>query len=258
MWAEFKFPPINLWNMAATVEAANYHASQQDPTLWEDEELTEQESDYAPISVELVDSMGDDLRVANVARVSFAKWKEEFSAGDVSLIQYLAMHEHTSPFRHTAITLRCHVPIFLARQLGKHQIGMSWNEESRRYVDTGIKLYEHGEYRARPEGGIKQGSGGVHEQSQRFKQLVDMHNYRALQLYNIMVDEGVAPEQARGVLPQDMMVKFIWTGSLTSFAHMCHLRMDGHAQKEAQVFAKLVSDIIEPIFPISWKALQGD
>ena len=216
------------------------------------------ESFYSPISVELIDSMGDDLRVANVARTSFAKWKEESDENDVRLINYLARHEHTSPFRHTAITLRCSVPIFLARQLGKHQIGMSWNEESRRYVDTGIKLYAHEEYRERPKGGIKQGSAGILPNSGTFRMMVDNHNRRALDLYHEMIRNGVAPEQARGVLPQDMMVTFIWTGSLTAFAHMCRLRMDGHAQKEAQVFAKMVSDIVEPIFPVSWKALHEE
>lgn len=216
------------------------------------------ESFYSPISVELIDSMGDDLRVANVARTSFAKWKEESDENDVRLINYLARHEHTSPFRHTAITLRCSVPIFLARQLGKHQIGMSWNEESRRYVDTGIKLYEHADYRARPEGGIKQGSGGIHPESGLWRDAVDLHNQKTLRLYHDLIVGGVAPEQARGVLPQDMMVTFIWTGSLTAFAHMCRLRMDGHAQKEAQVFAKMVSDIIEPIFPVIWKALHEE
>lgn len=216
------------------------------------------ESIYSPISVELIDSMGNDLRVANVARTSFAKWKEEFGQQDVKLIEYLARHEHTSPFRHTAITLRCSVPIFLARQLGKHQIGMSWNEESRRYVDTGIKLYKHEEYRTRPEGGIKQGSGGAHPESEFWRDTIDLYNQKTLRLYHDLIVNGVAPEQARGVLPQDMMVTFIWTGSLTAFAHMCRLRMDGHAQKEAQVFAKMVSDIIEPIFPVSWKALHEE
>lgn len=216
------------------------------------------ESFYSPISVELIDSMGDDLRVANVARTSFAKWKEESDESDVKLINYLARHEHTSPFRHTAITLRCSVPIFLARQLGKHQIGMSWNEESRRYVDTGIKLYKHEEYRARPEGGIKQGSAGVHPKNAKWQEASAEVHGLCLRIYEKMIADGVAPEQARGILPQDMMVTFIWTGSLTAFAHMCRLRMDGHAQKEAQVFAKMVSDIIEPIFPVSWKALHEE
>ncbi|EOB6645575.1 FAD-dependent thymidylate synthase [Vibrio fluvialis] len=210
------------------------------------------------IKVELIDFMGDDLRVANVARVSFAKWKDEMDAQDVRLIDFLARHEHTSPFRHTAVTLRCSAPIWLARQLGKHQVGMSWNEVSRRYVDSGVELYMPDAYRARPTGGIKQGSGDVHDDSDAYLTLTRELHERALALYDDMIAEGVAPEQARGILPQNMMTSWIWTGSLTAFFHLYRLRADGHAQLEAQHFANLVNDIVEPIFPHCWKALKDN
>lgn len=209
------------------------------------------------MKVELIDSMGDDLRVANVARVSFDKWKEEFDAGDARLIDYLAKHEHTSPFRHTAITLRCSAPIWLARQLGKHQVGMSWNEVSRRYVDTGIELHLPTELRVRPVGGIKQGSGAAHEQSAELVALMDDAQRYSMCIYQYLIDKGVAPEQARGVLPQNMMTSWVWTGSLTSFFHMYRLRADSHAQVEAQQFAELVRNVIEPIFPHCWSALTN-
>lgn len=208
------------------------------------------------LKVELVDSMGDDLRVANVARVSFNKWKEEFDEKDARLIDYLARHEHTSPFRHTAITLRCSAPIWLARQLGKHQVGMSWNEVSRRYVDNNFEFYVP-EYRERPEGSLKQGSGARHHECKHWMgKTAELHD-QALALYDEMLADGVAPEVARGVLPQNMMTTWIWTGSLTAFYHLWRLRADGHAQVEAQEFAKLVAEAIEPIFPHCWVALQG-
>lgn len=207
------------------------------------------------IKVELINSMGDDLTVSNVARVSFDKWKEEIDDKDAKLINYLAQHEHTSPFRHTAITLRCKAPIFLARQLMKHQVGMSWNEVSRRYVDTNIEFFMP-EYRSRPEDGIKQGSGGIHYGNQYWRfETKDVYTY-LLDVYESMIADGVAPEQARGILPQNMMTSWVWTGSLLSFFHLWRLRSDGHAQVEAQQFAEQVGDVCERLFPTSWEALK--
>ena len=207
------------------------------------------------IKVELVDHMGTDLSVSNSARVSFSKWKDELEEGDTKLINYLAKHEHTSPFRHTRITLRCEAPIWLARQLGKHQVSMDWNEVSRRYVDTGFEFFVP-EYRERPEGGIKQGSGGIHPANEAWKNLTINHQERSLELYKRMIESGVAPEQARGILPQNMMTTWIWSGSLLGFFHLWRLRSDSHAQVEAQQFAQQVADICEQLFPISWNALK--
>ena len=117
------------------------------------------------MKVELIDSSGGDLSVVNSARVSFNKESTEMTGQDERLINYLAKHRHDTPFRHNFIQLRCSVPLFLARQLAKHQSGLTWNEESRRYVDTTPEFYMPEEWRARPEGGIKQGSGGVHPES---------------------------------------------------------------------------------------------
>lgn len=210
------------------------------------------------IKVELVDYMGDDLRVANVARVSFAKWKEEFDDKDARLIDYLASHEHSSPFRHTAISLRCKAPVFLARQLGKHQAGLSWNEVSRRYVDAGIELFVPDSWRSRPADGIKQGSGHEHPHSDYFKWKYEQLCKRAMHDYEEMVEGGVAPEMARMVLPQSMMVDFIWSGNLLSFFHVYRLRAGGGAQVEAKVFAEQLEAIVEPLFPHCWSALKGE
>lgn len=220
------------------------------------------------MKVELVDSMGDDLTIANVARVSFNKWKTEFDEKDARLIDYLARHEHTSPFRHTAIQLRCEAPVFLARQLGKHQVGLTWNEVSRRYVDADIEFFVPDSWRSRPTDGMKQGSGDSIVTHVPDHGMVDNPDYpidkayvevikTCQYLYDGMIKAGVAPEQARMVLPQSMMVSWIWTGSLTAFYHVWRLRIDPHAQKEAQDFAKLLEQVIEPIFPHSWAALTN-
>jgi thymidylate synthase (FAD) len=207
------------------------------------------------ISVELIDTWGDDARVANVARVSFDKWKNEFDDKDAKLINYLAAHEHTSPFRHVGVSIRCEAPIFLARQLGKHQVGLSWNETSRRYVDSAPTFHYPDAWRSRPNGSVKQGSGDVHELNEQFKEDYKNLVYLLESEYNRLIDLGVAPEMARMILPQSMNTSWIWTGSLQAFFHVYRLRMDPHAQQEAQEFAQKLSDIIEPSFPVSWKAL---
>lgn len=209
-------------------------------------------------TVELVDHMGDDLRVANVARVSFDKWKEEFDEKDVKLIDYLARNEHTSPFRHVQISVRCTAPVFLARQLGKHQVGLSWNEVSRRYVDVGIEFFVPDSWRSRPTDGMKQGSGSEYKHQNAVNSDYEYLLKHCLEIYESFIKQGVAPEMARMVLPQSMMVSWVWTGSLTSFFHIYRLRAEAHAQKEAQDFAQLIEEVVQPLFPHSWSALKGD
>lgn len=210
------------------------------------------------ITVELLDSMGDDLRVANVARVSFGKWKEDIDEKDVKLINYLAAHEHNSPFRHVQISVRCKAPLFLARQLVKHCVGLSWNEISRRYVDTNFEFYEPKEWRLRPEGGIKQGSGGVHEASDFISEGYKGYIQEMLQYYNGLLDIGIAPEMARMSLPQSMMVDWVWTGSLEAFYNVHRLRSGEGAQEEAKDFSEQLKQVIEPIFPHCWVALTKE
>lgn len=213
------------------------------------------------MKVELLDHTGNDNTVANVARVSFAgeQWNE-LPEGYTEeqrdkLIRFLAREQHTSPFRHVSVSLRVTAPIFLARQLAKHQVGMSWNEVSRRYVDDTPEFYFPEHWRKRPEKGIKQGSDGIHEDSDQWS--VDYASFvmDALTLYESMIDDGVAPEMARMVLPQSMMTQWVWSGSIMAFAHVYKLRADSHAQKEAQDIAKMIDEIIRPLYPTSWSAL---
>lgn len=208
------------------------------------------------ITVELLDHMGGDLTVVNAARVSFDKFKEQFEDGDIKLINYLARYEHLSPFRHNQIQVRCSVPLFLSRQLQKHQAGLSWNEVSRRYVSTGIEHFVPDSWRSRPSDGIKQGSGDIHPESDEFAHHYKQHLTNSLELYKEMIDQGVAPEMARMVLPQSMMVDWIWTGNLLSFFHVYRMRIGGGAQVEAQEFAQKLKDVIQPLFPHCFEALE--
>jgi thymidylate synthase (FAD) len=219
------------------------------------------------MKVELIDSAGGDLSVVNSARVSFAKEVADMDTKDVSLIRYLAKHRHDTPFRHNFIQLRCKVPLFLARQLMKHQAGLTWNEESRRYIDEVPEFYRPEQWRKRPDKSIKQGSGdGVVEYVDfGFKNLdpepinfvyADMVNDNVA-CYKDMLKSGVAPEMARMVLPQSMMVNFIWSGNLLAFHHVYKLRAGEGAQQEAVEFANLLKEAIEPAFPISWEALEA-
>jgi thymidylate synthase (FAD) len=218
------------------------------------------------IKVELIDYMGNDLSTVNSARVSFDK-ESYFEIcdedgcylenKDIKLIKYLADHKHLTPFRHNQIQLRCHAPIFLARQLGKHQAGLSWNEVSRRYVDTPPEFYTPDEWRERPEGGIKQGSSGVIADNEPAKRLYASLVNESVLLYNSFVDNNVAPEMALMVLPQSMMTTWYWTGNLLAFAHVYKERISEGAQLEARHFAKELDKVIAPLFPISWKSLTG-
>lgn len=210
------------------------------------------------ITIELLDVMGDDLRVANVARVSFNKWQEEFGEKDARLIDYLASHEHTSPFRHTALSIRCKAPVFLARQLGKHQAGLSWNEVSRRYVDAGIEFFVPDSWRSRPVDGMKQGSGGVSGYNSCVKEDYEYMLISISALYQSWIASGIAPEMARMVLPQSMMVDWVWTGNLFSFFHVYRLRAGHGAQLEAVEFANKLEQIVQPLFPHCWSALKGE
>lgn len=207
------------------------------------------------ITVFLTDKMGDDLTVVNTARVSFAKHSEELSDKDIRLIHYLAEHGHWTPFAHPQATFHVRAPIFVARQLGKHQVGLVWNEVSRRYVDdTPDYWMPKGSWRSRPEGSIKQGSG---DQQIPLKPSTFAVMQDAVDEYERLIAEGVAPEQARAVLPQGMYTEWYWTGSLFAFSRVCKLRLDAHAQQETRAVARDISIHMSRLFPVSWNALLG-
>jgi len=211
------------------------------------------------MKVELIESAGGDLSIVNSARVSFDK-ESEYVDGtlderDAKLVNYLAKHQHMTPFRHNFIQLRCSVPLFLARQLMKHQAGLTWNEVSRRYVDDIPEFHYPTEWRSRPDKSIKQGSGGVHEKSEAFKVSYEDIVNKAKELYETMVNEGVAPEMARMVLPQNMYTEWYWSGTLMAFARICNLRCAPDTQAETRIIANKIKEQTEKLFPISWKYL---
>jgi thymidylate synthase (FAD) len=211
------------------------------------------------MQVTLIDHMGTDLSVVNAARVSFGKEKDTLDLADEKLIGYLARHAHWSPFAHTAVSFRITAPIFVARQLAKHQIGAAWNEESRRYVDDEPTFYLPTVWRERADN-VKQGSGEALHLADNM--VADM-SYQAvigtaLKMYKSLLKRGVAPEMARMVLPQSTMTSWIWTGSLLFFARVCKLRLEAHAQVETREVAWLIADWCSTLFPVSWAALMRE
>lgn len=248
--------------------------------------------------VTLLDSMGTDLSVVNAARVSFDKasewgrvpltedemcncmaWSEsECACGNYSkeplkvlaekdqkLIKYLAKHNHWSPFSHATASFRVKAPIFVARQLAKHQVGFSWNEVSRRYVDSEPEFYVPPKWRKKADN-VKQGSSEESVFSDATLVATNYDKYEgpeytefykiALTVYQDLLKDGVCPEQARMVLPQNTMTEWVWTGTLYAWARMCLLRLDSHTQKETQEVAQKISQEMEKLFPVSWKTLM--
>ena len=210
--------------------------------------------------VELIDRMGNDTSIVNAARVSFGKRVKEMSEGDTKLIRYLAKHNHWSPFGHASLQFRIKAPVFVARQLVKHQVGLTWNEISRRYVDYEPEFYEVDKWRGKPIN-KKQGSSEEEiewiDRTTRTGALQSQVENVALANYNRMLDAGVAPEQARMILPQSMMTEWYWSGTLYAFARICNLRCAEDAQYETRIVANLINDECERLFPISWIELRN-
>jgi thymidylate synthase (FAD) len=211
------------------------------------------------MKVEYVNHMGDDLAVVNAARVSFAKTSQELSLGDKGLINFLAKHNHWTPFAHTAITLRMQAPIPVRTQCFKHKVGLTENEESRRYISTVPDYFTPLQFRQKADD-KKQGSGEPFNghANASLRNIYKKHLDEAIELYQDLVDEwGVCEEQARFVLPQGCEVNWIWTGNLVSFANFVNKRSASDAQGEIQILAKQVNDVIAPLYSHSWAALTS-
>ena len=217
------------------------------------------------IEATYIDHMGDDLTIVNSARVSFGKksdWLQRVYSGeaqllpdkDIKLIHYLAKHQHKSPFNHAFATFHVKAPIFVARQLQKHEY-MPWNEISRRYVDSDPEFYEPQEWRGKSED-KKQGSEGVVSISGETMRVSSKASMWSVRNYTALLNAGVCPEQARMVLPQSMMTEWYWSGSLYAFAKMCGLRLQDDAQYETRLVAKQIEKIMIGLYPVSWEALR--
>ena len=209
------------------------------------------------MEVTLIDYMGSDLTVVNAARVSFGKrkGKAEFDSSDKKLINYLARHNHWSPFGHCSIQFSIKAPVFVARQLVKHQVGLTWNEISRRYVNTEAEFFEPDVWRSAADD-KKQGSSdeaiNISSHSKRVYQQVLL---KAKWTYEDLLKQGVCPEQARMVLPQSMITEWYWSGTLYAFARVCNLRCKPDAQQETREIANMIDKECGKMFPISWGAL---
>ena len=219
--------------------------------------------------VQYVTHMGDDLTVVNAARVSFHKesewdYERDWRGGvleksllerDRKLIHYLAKHRHWTPFAHPQITLRIKAPISIRTQLFKHKVGFVENEVSRRYVSDKPEFYDP-VWRKAPTDGAKQGSGDfVSEGVSEMSDIALDSMSKAIHTYEMLLERGVAPEQARFVLPQGTYTEWWWTGSLAGYARVHGLRSDPHAQWEVREYAAAIDKVIAPLFPESWKAL---
>ena len=218
----------------------------------------------------LIDHMGDDQSVVNAARVSFGKRKESnryklvvygpdrnieeqvasVDKADTRLINFLAREGHWTPFGHASVQFHIKAPFFVARQLGKHQVGLVWNEISRRYVDTDPEFYLPENWRLRNKD-KKQGS-----LDETKEESVSDHTQACLDEYHRLLNENIAPEMARMVLPQNTMTEWYWSGSLYAFARVCALRLPKDAQKETREIAEMISKQLSEMFPVSWRALM--
>lgn len=239
---------------------------------------------------EYVEHMGSDLSVVNAARQSFDKQKTVFDRNDTGLIQFLATGmrtkewdqfldnilnitdkdilkseliaykrkaQHWAPFAHPHATIRVRLPLFLARQFVKHQIGGTWSEESRRYLSSEVSYYLPDQIHSRPED-IKQGSDAKHTYSDNILTTMKSRVDIADQYYKELINMGVAPEEARMILPLNSMTGITWTGSLLFWARVVTQRIDPHAQKAAQHLAGQINNILRPLYPVSWEALVGN
>lgn len=207
--------------------------------------------------VRLIDHMGSDLSVVNAARVSFGKVKTAFEDGDAKLVDYLAEHEHTSPFRHTALTLHVKAPIFVFRQWMKHRIGSEFNEISGRYVEfPEDEFFVPATFRQQAKVNKQGSEGEIAEANRARAQASYLASCReAVGYYKEMLSLGVCREQARCVLPLALYSEVYWTVSLQAVAHFIRLRADSHAQWEIQQYAAAVRQVVEPLYPVGLKAL---
>jgi thymidylate synthase (FAD) len=221
-------------------------------------------------SVEYADHMGSDLSVVNAARVSFDKtsnWEQScgepgtqltncLSQKDAKLVKYLADHNHWTPFGHTAITLRVKAPIFIARQLVKHQVGLVWNEVSRRYVDSNVEFYFPKKLNSRAEN-LKQGSTGeASEHSHFYLESMRESCSQLGERYTQMLKNGIAPEDARMFLPLNMYTEWLWTGSVAAWSRVCNLRRHQSTQEQTRFYGEAFYEVVSEYFPESMQAMS--
>lgn len=221
------------------------------------------------ISVKHVDHMGDDFRIFEAAKATLGGECEGVFSRDETdptrLIKFLAKERHVTPFRHPQVTFECEAPIAIARQLGKHQAGFSWNERSMRYRDSVIDVFVPDMFRGRPEklhDGSTDADVGSHlidSECDNPTTIADAYGVfveASLYFYNELIGAGLAPEQARFILPQGMITRWMWTGSLWGWFEVYRQRSSEHAQSEVREFARQLDEHMLKLFPIAWTELK--
>lgn len=210
------------------------------------------------IKVEYVQHVGDSLAVVNAARVSFGDESQTLEEKDKKLIKYLADHSHFSPFEHLILTVRMEVPLYIRSQIMRHRTG-AFNEQSRRYTEKDLEFFVPDSYRTQHKSNRQASAGDLPDNIQTYyKAKVRQHNLRSLDLYHEMLDQGICKEQARGILPQDLMTQFIATFNLRNWAHFVKLRLHEGAQVEVQLVAQKVKDILIDKFGYAGERLLED
>jgi len=198
--------------------------------------------------VGLIDHLGSEITAANAARVSFGKMKDTIDERDIQLISYLIDNRHTSPLEHIVFTFSIHCPLFVRGQWHRHRT-WSYNEISRRYTEIDLEFYTPPKLRRQAETNRQASVDSPDFEDAELRKMISAHNVKSLELYNQLLDAGVCREQARGILPQNMMVSFWGTVNLSNLLHFLELRDSEHAQWEIREYAKAIKQLIKPIIP---------
>jgi thymidylate synthase (FAD) len=218
-----------------------------------DQELTQRTQKLDPLedgisSLELVRVSGSDLDIANAARVSYGKISTQLTERDKQLIRFLMEHKHTSPFEHNQLSFRVKAPIFVTRQWMRHRMN-SYNEISYRFVKSALEFYIPKQWRFQDKVN-KQSSTGSFE-NEALKQAYNDALSHSIKAYELLLENGVAREQARGLLPLCTYTEFIYTCNLHSLMHFLQLRLGHGAQREIQAFAYGLFCLAKPHFPVT-------
>ena len=206
--------------------------------------------------VGLIDHLGTESTIVNAARVSFGKIKTEMDDKDVKLLQYLIENKHTSPLEHMVFTFSVHCPLFIRGQWHRHRT-WSYNEISRRYTEINMEFYTPEKLRRQAESNRQASFADENFQDEALRQMIAEHNQKSLELYENLLESGVCREQARGVLPQNMMVSFWGTVDLSNLLHFLELRDSDHAQWEIKEYAMAIKKLIKPYIPNVAKYYEG-
>jgi thymidylate synthase (FAD) len=198
--------------------------------------------------VGLIDHLGTESTIVNAARVSFGKLKSEMEERDIKLLEYLIANRHTSPLEHMVFTFSIHCPLFVRGQWHRHRT-WSYNEISRRYTEIDMEFYTPAELRRQSENNRQASFSDPDFDGSALAQEIKKHNLASLELYEKLLASGVCREQARGVLPQNMMVTFWGTVDLSNLLHFLELRDSDHAQSEIKEYAVAIKKLIKPIIP---------